>query len=104
MAKDAYEYVLVRAENIGGSQTKRRCRDAMDTAMERVGNDAVDVATYLEQRALDYHKQVDAVPTTQWTTDEWERLGYSNACSFAATYIRAWFGDYMTCKTITNNA
>lgn len=96
MTKNAYEYVLVNAERVGGSQTVRRCREAMDAAINAlVSDEASTVAAYLDDRALTLHKEVASIPTTEWTTDDWETLGMSNASSFAATYIRKWFGGYL---------
>lgn len=101
MSKNAYEYVLANAAYVGGDSKVDYCRMVMDEAIAAVGSvDAHDVAVWLEGAAKRLHGEAASVPTSEWCAWEWRLVNQSNASSFAAMYIRKWFGDYMTCKSV----
>lgn len=95
MITNAYDYVLANAERLGGSDKRSRCKQAMDIQITRFKtHDALTIVETLEADARYYHELASMVPTDAWTKEEWRFLNQSNACSFAAMYIRKWYGDY----------
>jgi uncharacterized protein YozE (UPF0346 family) len=91
----AFEYVLRKAEAVGGERKARLCKKQMEHAAYVLSTwDVDEIVPYLDDRAKSLHATVPS-NTNVWTDDDWAVIATSNACSFAASKIVEFFGAYM---------